>query len=687
VTSGNQMNAQWNRAPGKAASTSAPNEIPVAAIVLAAGGSVRMGQLKQLLPVGGQPMVRRVAEAVCAAELAQVLVVVGARADQVAQALVALPVDVVANEQWAEGMSTSLRAGLQALRPEIQAVLIVLADQPALTPHLLKALVARYHATGAPIVAPFFRGQHGNPVLFDRSLFPELLAVEGDQGGRALLVRHHERMECIDIDDPAAVLDVDTRQDYEKAQELRLAFGPQQKDRASAAWAALIATTLAGFLTPFMDSATTVALPSIGHEFSIDAVSLSWIRTAYLLAAAMLLVPFGKIADIYGRKKIFTYGIAIFTLAAVLAGFSTAPAMLISVRVLQGFGSAMIFGNGVAILTSVFPPEKRGRVLGINVAAVYLGLSLGPSIGGVLTQQLGWRSIFFATALLGLIVILFALWRLTGEWAEAKGETFDLTGSLIYAPALVALMYGFSRLPGMLGAGLIAVGILGLAVFAAWEMRIRNPVLNIKLLANNRPFAFSNLAALINYGATSAVAFLLSLYLQYVQALDPQQAGLVLIAQPIMQAVLSPLTGWLSERIEPRIVASAGMAFTTVGLALLILIGPITPLWAIIADLILLGVGFALFSSPNMNAIMGSVEKTFYGVASGMLATMRLMGQTLSMGIATLLFALYIGRVEITPESYASFLTATKTAFAVFAALCTAGIFASLSRGNIREET
>jgi molybdenum cofactor cytidylyltransferase len=194
----------------------------VAAVVLAAGGSVRMGQLKQLLPVGGQPMVRRVVEAVCAAGLAQVVVVVGARADEVEQALATLPADVVVNEQWAEGMSTSLRAGLQALGPGIQAALIVLADQPALTPNLLGTLVARYCATGAPVVVPFYKGQRGNPVLFDRSLFSELLAVEGDQGGRTLLVRHQEDMERVEIDDAAANLDVDTRHDYEKVQALGL---------------------------------------------------------------------------------------------------------------------------------------------------------------------------------------------------------------------------------------------------------------------------------------------------------------------------------------------------------------------------------------------------------------------------------------------------------------------------------
>ncbi|MEJ2734026.1 MAG: MFS transporter [Anaerolineae bacterium] len=454
--------------------------------------------------------------------------------------------------------------------------------------------------------------------------------------------------------------------------------------QASSRRAALIAATLASFLTPFMDSAANVALPVISQEFAMDAVSLTWIRTAYLLAAAMFLVPFGKLADIHGRKRIFTYGTAVFTFAALLIGLSTSGTMLISIRVVQGFGSAMIFGTGVAILTSVFPPGERGRVLGISVAAVYLGLSLGPSIGGLLTQQFGWRSIFFVTVPLGLIVIGFVVWRLKGEWAEARGERFDLAGSAVYAMALVALMIGVSRLPAVLGIGLIALGVVGLACFAAWEMRVRHPVLNIDLLTSNRTFALSNLAALINYGATAAVAFLLSLYLQYIKGLTPQGAGLVLVAQPIMQAAFSPLAGRLSDRVEPRIVASLGMALTATGLFLLVLVGPATPLWAIVVRLVLLGFGFALFSSPNMNAIMGSVTKRFYGVASGTLGTMRLTGQMFSQGVVLLLFVLYIGRVEIVPAYYPMFMTSFKVAFAIFTALCVGGIFASLGRGRVR---
>jgi MFS family permease len=317
---------------------------------------------------------------------------------------------------------------------------------------------------------------------------------------------------------------------------------------------------------------------------------------------------------------------------------------------------------------------------------VYLGLSLGPSLGGFLTQQLGWRSIFFVTVALGLVALTFVLRRLEGEWAEARGESFDLMGSVIYALALVSLMVGVSRLPTALGGGLIALGALGLAFFVIWELKARSPVLNIRLLTSSRPFAFSNLAALINYGATSAVAFLLSLYLQYIKGLSPQQAGLVLIPQPVVQAVFSPMAGRLSDRIEPRIVASAGMAFTALGLILMILVTPTTPIAAIIARLILLGFGFALFSSPNMNAIMGSVPRRFYGVASGMLGTMRVMGQMLSQGVAMLLFALYIGPVAIAPELYPQFLTSMRAAFVIFSILCVAGILASLGRGSIRGE-
>ena len=447
---------------------------------------------------------------------------------------------------------------------------------------------------------------------------------------------------------------------------------------------ALLVTTLAAFLSPFGVSSVNIALPSIGQEFKMDAILLGWVTTAYLLASAMFLVPFGKVADIYGRKRIFTYGIVTFTLASAALAISNSALMLICFRILQGIGASGIYCIGAAILTSVFPLREIGKVLGINVAAVYLGHSFGPFLGGFLTQHLGWRSIFLVNVLLGLVVIFLIFWKLKGEWHEAKEEKFDLTGSIIFSLTLLLIMYGFSQLSTMLDAWLILLGALGVLTFIKWEEKVKSPVLDINLFRNNRVFAFSNLAALVNYSATFAVTFLLSLYLQYIKKLTPENAGLVLVSQPIVQAFFSPFSGKLSDTIEPGVVASIGMALTALGLFLLTFLDEGTTLGFVVASLILLGFGFALFSSPNTNAVMRSVESKFYGMASGTLGTMRWTGMIFSMGITILIFSVYIGKVQITAEYYPVFLRCTKLTFILFAILCVGGTLASLARGKVQ---
>jgi len=449
-------------------------------------------------------------------------------------------------------------------------------------------------------------------------------------------------------------------------------------------WAVLLVTTLAGFLIPFMGSSINVALPAIGKDLSMHAVVLGWVATAYLLASAMLLVPFGRLADIYGRKKLFTIGMVIYTAGSLVATLSNSSAMLIATRVVQGIGGSMIFSSGTAILTSAFPARERGRALGINTAAIYLGLSAGPFLGGLLTQHFGWRSVFLLNVPLGIIVIAAVFWRFRGDWAEAKGERFDFIGSVIYSLMLLAIIYGFTLLPGISGTVFIATGALGLAIFVWWELRADSPVLNIGLFRKNTVFAMSNLAALINYSATFAVGFLLSLYLQYNKGLSPRDAGIVLVAAPIVQAVFSPMAGRLSDRVEPRIVASVGMGLTAVGLFMFTFLNSSTSIGYILGSLGTLGFGFALFSSPNTNAVMSSVESRFLGVASATLATMRQVGMMLSMGLAMLLFALNIGRVQIAPEHYPMLLTSVHSAFTIFTVLCIGGIFASLARGKMR---
>jgi EmrB/QacA subfamily drug resistance transporter len=447
---------------------------------------------------------------------------------------------------------------------------------------------------------------------------------------------------------------------------------------------ALIVAALSSFMTPFMGSSINIALPSIEKEFEIDAVLLSWVATSYLLAAAISLVPFGRLADIYGRKKTFAYGIVAFTVTSFFSAASTSANMLILFRVFQGIGSAMIFATGIAILTSVFPPKERGKALGINVAAVYLGLSFGPFLGGFLTQYFTWRSVFLINVPFGIVIIALVWWKLKGEWAEAKGEKFDVFGALIYSLAIIGIMYGISLLPALKSIIFILGGFVGVLAFIKWELMAKYPVFHLGLFKANRTFAFSNLAALINYSATFAVTFLLSLYLQRVKGLSPQTTGLILVAQPIVMAVFSPLAGRLSDKIEPRIVASLGMALTSAGLLPFSFLRENSSLAFIVNNLIILGFGFALFSSPNTNAIMSCVNKRFYGLASGSVGTMRLMGMMISMGIATLVFALYIGRVPITTEHFPTFIESVRAAFGIFSLLCICGVFASLARGNIR---
>jgi EmrB/QacA subfamily drug resistance transporter len=447
---------------------------------------------------------------------------------------------------------------------------------------------------------------------------------------------------------------------------------------------ALFVAVMASFLAPFVGSSVSIALPSIAGEFNLDAITLGWVVTAYLLAAAIFLVPFGKLADIKGRKKIFTYGIIIDAVSSIGAVLSPSGGLLIAFRLLQGVGGAMIFGTGVAIVTSIFPLAERGKALGINAAATYIGLSVGPPASGLLTQYLGWRSIFALDALIGLIIIIAVFWRLKGEWTGAEGEKFDAAGSVIYGLALLGIMYGFTLLPDISGFALVGIGLGALALFIFRENRIKNPVLSMELFKRSMVFSMSNLAALINYSATFAISFLLSLYLQYIKGYSPETSGLILVLQPVMMAVLSPIAGRLSDRIQPQWIATAGMALTTFGLGMMIFLDQNTQLDFIMAALIIVGLGFGLFSSPNTNAVMSSVDKNYYGVASGTLATMRLVGQMLSVGIVMLMFALFIGQVEITPANYPLFLVSSKMAFIVFTVLCFAGIFASLARGKSR---
>jgi EmrB/QacA subfamily drug resistance transporter len=445
--------------------------------------------------------------------------------------------------------------------------------------------------------------------------------------------------------------------------------------------ATLFVVCVAHFLMPFMMSAVGVSLPVMGREFNASAIQLGLVETTYVLSASIFLLAMGRLGDIHGRRRIFQYGLILFTMVGGLLSQAWSIETVIALRFLQGMGGSMVMATTMAIVVSVFPAEERGRALGIAVASVYAGISCGPFFGGMLVTAFGWRSIFYLSVPFGIVAYLVSLAKFRGEWADARGEPFDWQGSLIYACAILLLICGASNLDrGLWAWSLTGIGLLGLALFLAFEARSAHPVLNVGLLRQNRVFALSNLAALFNYAATFGVTFFLSLYLQYVKGLSPQQAGSVLIVQPLLQAVLSPLCGRLSDRYPAERVATVGMLLCAVGLGVASTFSAGTGLPLVIATLTLLGIGFALFSSPNVSVIMGSVPPRYLGVASGLNSSMRTLGMMTSMTIITIVFSILMGGKPVTAETQAAFIASMHLSLLVFCGLCVAGIFCSLGR-------
>ncbi len=446
----------------------------------------------------------------------------------------------------------------------------------------------------------------------------------------------------------------------------------------------LYTVLLSSFSGPLMMSATNVALPTIGTDLNMNALQLSWVNQAFTLALIVCTLPLGRLGDILGRKRLFTFGSIVFALAAIGSGLSVSALMLISLRVVKGIALATVWGTATALLSNVYPHNERGRVLGLNVAMVFLAISLGPTIGGILTQYLGWRSVFYITIILQIPVIVLLLTKVKIEFAEARGERYDIVGSLLFAGTLFLIMYGFSSITTTHGVLLIVCGFMGLAAFIIWENRAEAPMFNIRLLTQNKMFAYSNLAQLLFHGSSFPVTFVVSLYIQYIRGLSPQDAGFVLLAQPVVQAVFSPIAGRISDRIQPRLIGSLGFGFMLIGLLLLLYSINDKPLLLIIVSLLLLGFGNALFASPNTNAIMGSVEQKYYGVASASQATFRDIGITSGMGILMLFLSINMGTAQITPEYYDAFVESIRMATIIFAAMCIAGISISATRGKVQ---
>lgn len=443
----------------------------------------------------------------------------------------------------------------------------------------------------------------------------------------------------------------------------------------------LLVSVTTSFITTFIGSALNLSVPDIEKEFGVSAAAVGWVVTIYMMTCAALAVPFGKIADVFQRKAILWIGILIFGLSSLAAVFSQEMWMLLVFRFCQGLGASMIFSTNIAILTGAFDKEMRGRVIGYSTSATYTGLSAGPVLGGFLNYNFGWRSIFIAAAAVSAVALYGALKKLPSEKKTVQRHSLDWKGMILYVLAIVGIMYGLSVITTRsIGSFVLAFGLLMLILFIRAEEKEKYPVMEVKMFKENLSYTFSNLAALLNYGATYAISYLISIYIQVIMGFDSQKAGLILIASPLVMALLSPVAGRLSDKHSPYVLSSVGMAICTAALVMFSFLSENSSLVRLIVTLAISGIGFALFTSPNTNAVMAAVKKEDYGIASSVLSTMRSIGHTVSMAIVTVVVGAYMGNTPLSEAPVDIMMDTIHTCFYAFTALCLIGIFMALKR-------
>jgi MFS family permease len=422
------------------------------------------------------------------------------------------------------------------------------------------------------------------------------------------------------------------------------------------------------FAVPFMISAVGVCLPAIGREFSASAIQLSLVESVFLCVNAMLLLPFGRAGDICGRGGVFLVGLAIFAASALALTLAPGMEAFLAIRGVQAFGGAMTLATGLALLYDAFPPEERGRALGVSVAGIYLGISAGPVLGGVIASALGWRFVFYvgmAPCLAALVVCLRNLsWKLT----PAPGARFDWWGALTSAAGIGLLVVGSAHPGTSLGWWSLGSGAALCAAFILIERKSASPLLHLDLFSSNAPFSLGLAAMCIVSSAAFGVSFLLSLYLQYGRGMTPAQAGLVLAVQPVVQSVVSPLCGRLIGKTPVHVLSGIGAMVTVAGVALAALLSGQSGLTAVVGVLLVVGLGIGVFSTPSMVAVMSAVPPTRYGIASALSGQSRTTGMTACMAVITVVLARYVGDHPLGPEVIVQYMAAMRVLFAAFAA-------------------
>jgi len=443
---------------------------------------------------------------------------------------------------------------------------------------------------------------------------------------------------------------------------------------------ALTVSTGTAFATAFSGSALNLAIPAMGNYFHMGAASVGWITTAYMLVIAAMAVPFGKIADNTSRRNVLILGTGIFGVFSLLGIWAWSAAVILLIRAVQGVGAAMIFASNMPIAISAFPGKERGRAIGICISGAYVGLALGPALGGFLNSLFSWKAIFIFGAVIAFAFLGMALF-LRRDRQDKTGAGFDLSGNIVYILMIASIIYGFTSLNSIrFGWVFLVCGLLLGILFVRIELNCENPVIDVRIFAEDRVFTLSNITALFNYSATFALGYLVSIYLQVCQGLSSQAAGIIMIAQPLLMALLSPRMGRLSDRIPAYKLASGGMGVCALSLLFFAFAWAGMPVWAVCAALAAAGVGIALFSSPNTNVIMGCVPPSKFAVANSIVSTMRTTGQTMGMAIITIVVSGTVGNASLYEVPAADLIRTMHICFFIFTGLCVLGIFMSLQR-------
>jgi len=447
-----------------------------------------------------------------------------------------------------------------------------------------------------------------------------------------------------------------------------------------------IATALGSSLAPFMVGAILVAAPTIGDDYSADVALLGWLTAAFFLVAAACLVPFGRIADVKGAKKVFSAGLAIYVVSALLSALSPDIYVLILARALTGVGAAMIFGTSIALLGLMFPPEERGRAIGINVTAMFIGFTLGLLAGGFLSYYISWRGIFLIVAVVAAVDLTIVLMRLRGECELVRAKGFDLVGMALYSSGMILTFYGLSEVDTLFGIGSIILGGGVILAFVRWERRYPYPLIS-KVVSGDTRLRLAMLTNILFQGGTFAIPFTLSLFLQYVSDLDSRYASFILIVPQILMIVLGPVSGRLSDRWSSPMVAAIGCLLNFIGLLLVVGIGENTPIVQTVMALLFIGAGTAFFMPAILNWGLKRIPRGDFGVASAFTETSRLAGMTLSNAVIIVIFSVFLAGETVNEGNIPEFITSVHMIFALFLILTLMGLALALwGRKRLRTE-